>query len=355
MVSWYHTKQERGIGTMAKVKTIDMTLRLPEDLEQQVKAAIQISGISKHQFIINAIRDSLAGQVYQSLEAAQQVKEQLEGDRPITDVAIDIKNALDMLQAQIHSLKEDNKAIREEITKVKEEPEISFKVGQEVTRQANSKFSLLITSPAYTQEWAKDGGKFPDIYRYHYDLDIITRQFKTKSGRMAFKVVDVVTEEIQLSPEGHFISPLGKLGYDPEQWAKEKEEVSTRTGNKDPYKYQLKEDEEIVEDFETGITAQYLHETFGIDYKDLDKRRSFDICIEGVWTHFIKSGSDWNRTGYVRTINYEAKAIEGQIKELQEKLDKTNSKPQREAIRLQVKELEQKVQDLYNNALVGAK
>ncbi|WP_157943271.1 CopG family ribbon-helix-helix protein [Nostoc sp. CENA543] len=336
---------------MAKVKTNDMTLRLPEELDQQIKAASQVSGISKHQFIINAIKDTLAGQVYQSLEVAQQVKEQLEGDRPITDVAIDIKNALDMLQAQIHNLKEENKLIREEIAKKNDEPEYHFKPGFEVTKQSTKLFSLLMTSRFHTQEWARDGIKRnTETLRYHYDLDIITRETRTKSGRIAFKVVAADLEELQVSPDGHFISPLGSFGYDPEQWAKEEEEVKNLSGNRDPYKYFPGEDEEVVSfnHLET-FTNQYLHERFNISYKELINRHFLDICIDGVWTSFGKDYKDeWHKSSYVRTINYDAKAIEVQIEQLEKKIRSSEDVEERKSLHSQQQELKQKLQDLYH-------
>ncbi|MDZ8185917.1 MAG: hypothetical protein RMX96_13835 [Nostoc sp. ChiSLP02] len=287
----------------------NMTLRLTEELEQQIKAVIQTTGTSKHQFIIDAIRDSLSGKVYQSLDAAQQVKEQLEGNRPITEVALDTQNALDMLQAQIHKLSEENRAIREELTKKKDEPEHQFKPGQEVTKQSTVRYSILLTSKCIEQYWSKDDNKRKDKYRYHPDLGIITKEGKTKTGRMSFWIIETDLGDLTLSPEGYFMSPLGTTyGYDPETWDTEEEEVKANNGRgKDPYKYRNGEDEELVEDWTPGITSEYLHKTFGIDYKDLVNRTVLDICIEGVWTHFIKQdNSIWNQTGYFRKIDYAA-------------------------------------------------
>ncbi|WP_251958423.1 hypothetical protein [Nostoc commune] len=261
-----------------------MTLRLTEELEQQIKAVIQTTGTSKHQFIIDAIKDSLSGKVYQSLDAAQQVKEQLDGNRPITESALDIQNALDMLQAQIHSLKKENRDIKEELTKKKEEPEHQFKEGYEVTKQSTVRFYMLTSSKQYVQEWSKGGGKRKDRYRYHPELGIITKEGKTKTGRMSFGIEDTNIEELKVSPEGYFISPLGNLGYDQETWAIEEEEVKANSGRcADPYRYWASEDEELIEDFEPGITPEYLHETFSIDYKDLVTRRKLDLNINGVW------------------------------------------------------------------------
>ncbi|MDZ8138689.1 MAG: hypothetical protein RM049_25860 [Nostoc sp. DedQUE04] len=290
-----------------------MTLRLTEELEQQIKAVIQTTGASKHQFIIDAIKDSLSGKVYQSLDAAQQVKEQLDGNRPITEVALDVQNALDMLQAQIHNLKEENRAIKEELTKKKEEPEHQFKEGYEVTKQSTVRFYMLLSSKCYVQYWSEDGGKRKDKYRYHYELGIITKEGKTKTGRMSFWIMDTDVEELQVSPEGHFISPLGSLGYDQETWAREEEEVKVNSGRgKDPYKYRGGEDAEIVKDYTPGITSEYLHKTFSIDYKELFSRRTLDLCIDGVWTHFIKDYEGmWSKTGYYQTIDYASKAKGG--------------------------------------------
>ncbi|MDZ8221851.1 hypothetical protein [Nostoc sp. ChiVER01] len=288
-----------------------MTLRLTEELEQQIKAVIQTTGTSKHQFIIDAIKDSLSGKVYQSLDAAQQVKEQLEGNRPITEAALDIKNALDMLQAQIHKLSEENRAIKEELTKKKDEPEHQFKPGYEVTKQSTVRFSILVASKYIEQYWSKDGGKQKDKYRYHPELGIITREGKTKTGRMSFWIIATDLEDLTLSPEGYFISPLGTTyGYNQETWAIEEEEVKANGGRgKDPYKYRVSEDEEFIEDFDPGITPEHLHETFGIDHKDLVTRRILDICIEGVWTHFIKDSNNmWSKTGYYQAIDYASKA-----------------------------------------------
>ncbi|HYX14065.1 MAG TPA: hypothetical protein VE944_06800 [Nostoc sp.] len=287
-----------------------MTLRLTEELEQQIKAVIQTTGTSKHQFIIDAIKDSLSGKVYQSLDAAQQVKEQLDGNRPITESALDIQNALDMLQAQIHSLKKENRDIKEELTKKKEEPEHQFKPGYEVTKQSTVRFSILFASKYHEQYWGEDGNKRKDKYRYHYELGIITKEGKTKTGRISFWIININVEDLALSPEGHFISPLGTLGYDQEAWDKEEEEVAANRGRgKDPYKYRASEDEEIIGDIELGITPEHLHETFGIDYKDLVNRIILDICIDGVWAHFVKdSNGMWSKTGYYQTIDYTSKA-----------------------------------------------
>ncbi|MCC5658644.1 hypothetical protein LC608_16950 [Nostoc sp. XA010] len=323
----------------------NMTLRLPDDLNMQLQVASKTADVSKHQMIIDFIRAGLSGNVYQSLEAAQLVKEQLDSDRPITDVALDIQNALDMLQAQIHSLKEENKLIREELTKKKEEPEHNFKPNYEVTKQSTVRFYMLLASKYYEQEWGK--GRNKDKYRYHYELGIVTRLGTTKTGRKSFWVCAVDLDDLQLSPDGEFMSPLGNYGYDPESWAKEEEEARlTSTRGKDPYKYQIGEDEELARDWQPGITSEYLHETFDIDYKELVNRTGLDLCIDGVWTRFIKQdASTWNRTGYVRKINYEAKVVEKKIEALKEQLGQSD-KLSRESIKQEIKELEQKLQDL---------
>ncbi|MHC0066611.1 hypothetical protein ACWATR_27440 [Nostoc sp. UIC 10890] len=288
----------------------NMTLRLTEELEQQIKAVIQTTGSSKHQFIIDAIKDSLSGKVYQSLDAAQQIKEQLDSNRPITEAALDIQNALDMLQGQIHKLSEENRAIREELTKKKEEPEHQFKVGHEVTKQSTIRFSILNASYAIEQQWSANNSKRTDTYRYHPDLGIITREGKTKTGRKSFWIEEVGIEEMDISPDGNFRSPLGNWGYDKEVWAAEEEEVAANRGRgKDPYRYQASEDEELVEDLVFDITPEYLHETYEIPHKELATHIGLDINIEGVWTRFIKDSNTniWMKKGYYRAIDYASK------------------------------------------------
>ncbi|MBE9105347.1 hypothetical protein IQ229_10455 [Nostoc cf. edaphicum LEGE 07299] len=288
----------------------NMTLRLPDDLNLQLQAASKAADVSKHQMILDLIRSGLAGQVSQSLEVAQQVKEQLAGDRPITDVAIDTKNALDMIQAQLQMLQGQYQSLKEDIAKKKEEPEVQFKAGYEITKQSTLKYSMLLASDGYEQEWGRGNRK--DKYIYHTDLGIITKVGRTKTGRKSFWVLATDVEDLQVSPDGDFISPLGGYGYDLETWEREAEEVKGNSGVlANPYKYWAADDEEMVSiDYELGITAEYLHETFDIDFKVLFSRTTLDIQIDGVWTHFIKQSDDiWAKTGYYRAIDYKAKVL----------------------------------------------
>ncbi|MFS0515419.1 toxin-antitoxin system HicB family antitoxin [Nostoc sp. UIC 10607] len=68
-------------------------LRLPEELDSQVKAQAQQLGISKHQFIIDAIAAQLGDQAY-------------EYPAPATTTLADLQAQVDRLQKQFKILAE---------------------------------------------------------------------------------------------------------------------------------------------------------------------------------------------------------------------------------------------------------